>query len=150
MQIPTTAASSGEPGAAGPLGQPGGARAVDAARRDPRPDVVVDERPWGRFEQFCHNEPTTVKVITVEPGHRLSLQRHTHRDELWTILDDTLDVELDGQPRTVGRGEMVWIPRGTTHRVANTGSRAGRFLEVAFGHFDEADIERLSDDYARG
>lgn len=116
---------------------------------DPREAIVVDERPWGRFEQFTHNEPTTVKIITVEAGHRLSLQRHQHRDELWTILDGALRVEVDGQVWDAASGEKVWVPRGTTHRVAAADGVTGRFLEVAFGHFDEDDIERLADDYAR-
>ena len=55
------------------------------ARRDPRAEVIEDTRPWGRFEQFTHNEVSTVKLITVAPGQRLSLQVHEHRDELWVV-----------------------------------------------------------------
>ena len=54
--------------------------------RDRREAVFVEERPWGRFRQFTANEPTTVKTITVDPGQRLSLQRHQHRAELWHVL----------------------------------------------------------------
>jgi hypothetical protein len=38
-------------------------------------DVVEDERPWGRFRQYTHKQPTTVKVICVRDGEALSLQR---------------------------------------------------------------------------
>lgn len=120
-----------------------------APHPDPRPAVVVDERPWGGFEQLTKNQPSTVKVITVEPGKRLSLQRHEHRDELWVALDDDLRVEVGGQVRVVGRGEKAWIPRGVTHRLGNQGSSPGRILEIAFGEFDEGDIERLEDDFSR-
>jgi mannose-6-phosphate isomerase-like protein (cupin superfamily) len=109
----------------------------------------MDERPWGRFERFTLNTTSTVKCITVDPGHRLSLQRHELRDEWWTVLDMPLDVEIDGRSWTALPGERIWIPRGTSHRVANAGSTPGRFLEVAFGHFDEDDIERIDDDYTR-
>lgn len=122
--------------------------ATDTARIDPRPEAVVDHRPWGSFHQITHNESTTVKIITVDGGGELSLQRHDHRDELWTILDHGLVVEIDGFRRPVAVGEQVWIPRGTTHRVASVAGRA-RFLEVAFGTFDECDIERLEDRYGR-
>ncbi|MCU1679166.1 MAG: mannose-6-phosphate isomerase, type 2 [Frankiales bacterium] len=114
-----------------------------------RPDVHRDERPWGHFERFTLNTTSTVKCITVDPGHRLSLQRHEGRDEWWTVLDSPLDVEIDGRAWTAMPGERIWIPRGTAHRVGNTGSTPARFLEVAFGHFDEDDIERLDDDYTR-
>lgn len=113
------------------------------------PGVLVDERPWGSFEQYCSNEPCTVKTITVQPGHRLSLQRHEHRDELWTVLDGTVMVEVEGRTWKALAGEKVWIPRGALHRLGNVGAQAARVLEIAFGHFDESDIERLSDDYSR-
>lgn len=115
----------------------------------PAPAIHVDERPWGRFEQLALNEQVTVKIITVEPGHRLSLQTHTSRDESWKVLDEGLTVEIGGRAWRPEVGEQVWIPRGVTHRVANAGARAARFLEVAYGEFDEGDIVRLEDDYAR-
>ncbi len=110
---------------------------------------VVDERPWGRFEHLSFNETSTVKLIEVQPEQRLSLQRHEHRDELWVVLDVPLEVEVGGRRWTALVGERVWIPRGTVHRLGNPGVTAGRIVEVAFGTFDEGDIERLSDDYGR-
>ncbi|RJK98385.1 cupin domain-containing protein [Vallicoccus soli] len=113
------------------------------------PAVHVDHRPWGRFELLLLNGRASVKVLTVEPGARLSLQRHARRDEWWQMLDDGLEVEVDGQARAVPRGERAWVPRGAAHRVRNTGDAPARFLEIAFGDFDEDDIERLADDYRR-
>lgn len=109
---------------------------------------MVDERPWGGFRQHTQNEPTTVKLITVEAGQAQSLQRHRERDELWIVLDDGMQVELDGEQLTPAAGDELFIPRGTTHRISG-GERAGRFVEIVFGHFDEDDIERLEDRYGR-
>ena len=109
----------------------------------------VAERPWGQFEQFCLNEPVTVKIITVQPGHRLSLQRHGHRQEVWQVLDVPMDVQVDEQSWTAQVGERVVVPPGSLHRLGNSGDQPGRILELAFGAFDEADIERLHDDYTR-
>lgn len=121
----------------------------DLGHRDPTADIFVAERPWGSFRQFVSNEQVTVKIITVEPGHRLSLQLHDHRGEMWAVLDVPIDVTVDDRSWAAQPGETVWVPRGATHRMANSGDRPGRLLEVAFGHFDEADIHRLQDDYAR-
>lgn len=122
---------------------------ADPRLRDPRADVFTVERPWGQFQQFVSNETVTVKIITVEPGHRLSLQTHDHRGEFWQVLDVPIEVTVGERTWCAEPGEPVWVPCGTVHRMANKGDRAGRLLEIAFGDFDEADIVRLEDDYAR-
>ena len=121
----------------------------DLGDRNPTEDIFVAERPWGQFQQFVSNEQVTVKIITVQPGHRLSLQRHDHRGEMWQVLDVPIDITVDDRQWTAGPGDTVWVPRGATHRMGNSGDQPGRLLEVGFGHFDEHDIERLEDDYAR-
>ncbi|WP_211319235.1 phosphomannose isomerase type II C-terminal cupin domain [Quadrisphaera granulorum] len=114
-----------------------------------RSAVFVAERPWGQFQQFVLNQHCTVKLITVEPGRRLSLQKHALRDELWQVLDVPLDVQVGERQWTAQVGERIYTPAGSLHRLGNSGTQPGRILEVAFGHFDEQDIVRLQDDYAR-
>lgn len=117
--------------------------------RDPREGIFVQERPWGQFEQFVSNERVTVKIITVEPGHRLSLQTHEHRGEFWQVLDGPMEVTVGDRTWSAEPGEKVWVPQCAVHRMANKGDAPARMLEVAYGEFDEADIVRLDDDYTR-
>jgi mannose-1-phosphate guanylyltransferase/mannose-6-phosphate isomerase len=119
------------------------------APRDVPPEPLSSARPWGGFLQLTSDEPVTVKVMTVMPGQRLSRQRHAKRAEYWLVLDDGLQAWVDDEAVPSQRGATVWIPCGSVHRLGNVGSTAGRVLEVAFGEFDEDDIERLDDDYAR-
>ena len=114
-----------------------------------QPETVSSTRPWGGFTQYCLNTPVTVKIIEVASGGKLSLQRHAHRAELWVVLDETLEVQVDGKTWRPSRHEEVWIPAGAIHRLSAPGSHGGRIMEVGFGHFDEADIERLEDVYSR-
>jgi len=116
---------------------------------DPLSRIIRDERPWGTFERYTWNEPSTVKIITVRPGQQLSLQRHQGRDELWVFIDDGAIVEVDGDRSTPAAGDRLLVHAGQTHRLAAE-DREVRILEVAFGHFDEDDIERLEDAYGRG
>lgn len=118
-----------------------------AQRRDL--NVFTAERPWGSFQQFVENEPVTVKIITVQPGHRLSLQRHCGREEMWQALDVPMAVTVGDRSWTLEVGERLVVPTGELHRLGNEGERPGRVLEICFGDFDEADIERLEDDYTR-
>jgi mannose-6-phosphate isomerase len=107
------------------------------------------EKPWGKFEQYTHNARSTVKIITVQPGGTLSLQYHYHRDELWVILDPGARVEVGDRVLLPERGEKVFIPCGTVHRLSAIGDEAVRILEVSFGEFNEDDIVRLEDVYGR-
>jgi|SRR3712207_111393 len=112
------------------------------------PSIKV-EKPWGRFEQYTHNLPCTVKIITVAPGGTLSRQYHLRRDELWVILDAGTCVELDGEALHPEREEKLFIPRQTVHRHHCTSSSAVRVLEISLKEFDEDDIVRLEDVYGR-
>jgi mannose-1-phosphate guanylyltransferase/mannose-6-phosphate isomerase len=113
------------------------------------PPTIEVDKPWGRFEQYTHNVLSTVKVITVQPGGALSLQFHHRRDELWVILDPGALIELGDRVLEPQRGEKVFIPRGTVHRLSAIAGESVRVLEVSFGEFDEDDIVRLDDAYGR-
>jgi mannose-6-phosphate isomerase-like protein (cupin superfamily) len=122
---------------------------VTEPQPSPADAIFVAERPWGQFQQFVQNAPVTVKIITVQPGHRLSLQKHGHRDEMWQVLDTPIYVEVGERAWDAQVGEVVWVPCGSEHRMSNRTDRPGRLLEIAYGDFDESDITRLEDDYAR-
>lgn len=111
--------------------------------------MLVSQRPWGGFQQITHNELTTVKVITVNPGQRLSLQSHQQRAEFWQVLDGPMDVTVGQRSWSAQPGEQVWVPQGAVHRMGNSTAAIGRVLEIGYGEFDEGDIVRLEDDYQR-
>lgn len=113
-----------------------------------KPFVDFVERPWGSFKQYAHNQETTVSLMMVKLGQRLSLQSHTGRAELWIVLDAGGVVEVDDQVLHPLPGDEIWIPAGAKHRLSSSGGEV-RVLEVAFGNWQQADITRYADDYAR-
>ena len=86
--------------------------------------------------------------MTVKPGQRLSLQSHTGRAELWIALDDGAEVQIGETLLQPKAGEELWIPANTKHRLASMGGPV-RVLEIAFGNWQQADIQRFEDDYSR-
>ncbi len=109
-----------------------------------------DTRPWGRWEILLEEPGYKVKRIVVEPGRRLSYQKHAKRREIWTIAAGTALAILDGKEIPLKSGDTIEIPRGAAHRMANTGKGPLAFIEVQLGsYFGEDDIERLEDDYGR-
>lgn len=108
------------------------------------------DRPWGSFFILEETESTKVKRLLVNPGQRLSLQSHKHRDEHWVVVRGVACVTLDDTTRDVGYGEHVFVKRGTRHRIACHGTVPVELIEVQTGDsFEEEDITRYSDDYGR-
>lgn len=115
------------------------------------PAEYGETRPWGSFRQFVQNEPCTVKLMTVLPGERLSLQSHKHRSELWVFLDPGGVVEIDGETSYPEVGDTVFVACGAKHRLAAVAGAPApvRLVEMGFGIFDEDDITRYDDQYGR-
>ncbi len=107
-----------------------------------------EDRAWGSFLTFTKNEASTVKMIYVKPGNRLSLQTHAKRSEFWHILTGSGKVQIGEEEFEAKAGKEFEVPVGTKHRM--TAGEAGLWvLEIALGDFDEDDIHRLEDDYGR-
>jgi mannose-6-phosphate isomerase len=108
------------------------------------------ERPWGRYRVLDDQPDHKVKRITVDPGKRLSYQRHSKRSEHWFVVAGRGVVTLDGASIPVEPGAAVDIPVETPHRIENPGSAPLVFVEVQHGsYFGEDDIVRLADDFGR-
>lgn len=112
--------------------------------------VSVGERPWGKYTVLLNAEDHKVKEITVNPGQRLSLQRHMKREEHWFIHRGEALVTINGVVHRLSVGQYIDIPRECVHRIENPGEKALVFIEIQTGdYFGEDDIERIEDDYVR-
>ena len=110
----------------------------------------VGTRPWGTYTILEDADTHKVKRIVVNPGQRLSYQRHAHRSEHWFVLAGEGRLTLDDEQSTVTAGDAIDIAVGTAHRIENPGEVDLVFVEVQHGEsFAESDIERLDDDYGR-
>lgn len=118
-------------------------------------DITINftHRPWGNYIKLFQESGVWVKRVEVNPGCRLSLQKHAHRSEKWNIVTGCGLVILDGREISVGPGSVVDVPADVIHRIGNTGNKELIFIEVAVaangGELSENDIVRLEDDYAR-
>ncbi len=123
---------------------------LKAAKRAEATDHKRVHRPWGYYEFIDMGERFQVKRIVVIPGGILSLQKHRHRSEHWIVVRGTAEVTIGEQVRAVHENELVYIPIGSVHRMANKGKIPLELIEVQTGsYFGEDDIERLEDVYKR-
>jgi mannose-1-phosphate guanylyltransferase / mannose-6-phosphate isomerase len=111
---------------------------------------AVVRRPWGTYEVLNDEPGVKVKRIVVHPGASISLQRHRHRAEHWTIVSGIGEIEIDDKKIQCKRDSTVFIPIGAKHRIRNTGNDDVVFIEVQTGDkLVESDIERFEDQYGR-
>ena len=106
------------------------------------------DKPWGGFDRYTLNQCSTVKILTVAPGHALSLQTHEHRDELWVVIEGDPRIQVGETEHAAEPGQEFLIPRHTLHRIT-TGALTARVLEISVGKFDEDDVRRYEDRYDR-
>ena len=127
---------------------------VDALKREGRPEATQGTRgwrPWGWFQTIDQGERFKVKQIHVDPGAKLSLQKHWHRSEHWVVVRGTALVTCADTSFVLRENESTFIPAGTPHRLENPGKVPLRLIEVQSGEYvGEDDIVRLEDAYGRG
>ena len=107
-------------------------------------------RPWGYYEGIHTGERFQVKRLTVNPGCKLSLQKHYHRAEHWVVVNGTALVTRDGEEILLRENESLFLPLGCVHRLENPGRIPLNLIEVQSGpYLGEDDIVRYEDVYAR-
>jgi mannose-6-phosphate isomerase len=110
---------------------------------------VIVEKPWGKVTTYALNQPSSVRVITIEPGQETSEHYHQLRDEMWIVLDEGLKVQIGNRVVDAKPSDEFVVSSEEPHRITNTASRRGRVLEIAYGYTTEDDVLRLQDDYGR-
>jgi len=110
---------------------------------------VILDKPWGKVATYALNQPSSVRVITVEPGQETSVHYHQMRDEMWVVLDPGLTIQIGNRTVEAKIGEEFVVAAEEVHRITNTADARGRVLEIAYGYTTEDDTLRLHDDYGR-
>jgi mannose-1-phosphate guanylyltransferase len=107
-------------------------------------------RPWGSYDSVDSGPNYQVKRISVNPGARLSLQRHQFRAEHWVVVQGQAKVHVDGIDHLLVTNDSIYIPVSAVHSLANETNEALYLIEVQSGSYlGEDDIERLEDVYGR-
>ena len=107
-------------------------------------------RPWGFYTCLNGGNGWLSKVITVSPGHKLSLQSHNHRSEHWVVLEGNATVLLDDEVHELSKCQSIDIPVMSKHSLQNHTKEILKILEVQKGDYiSEDDIIRYEDIYGR-
>ena len=113
----------------------------------------IFKKPWGTEEIWCNAPGYIGKILTINPGQRLSRKYHKVRNHTIRILEGNLTVEV-GPFETKGEVTEVKLTPGTAYHVPPmvihrfcAGSEGVVLAEVS--NAGASDAVRLEDDYRR-
>ena len=107
-------------------------------------------RPWGKYDSIDNGDCYQVKRITVNPGAKLSVQKHHHRAEHWVVVSGAAEVTNGDKTFLLAVNESTYIPVGVVHALRNPGKIPLELIEVQSGSYlGEDDIVRFEDLYGR-
>jgi mannose-6-phosphate isomerase len=108
------------------------------------------DKPWGHELIWAHTDRYVGKILVIEAGRRLSLQRHRVKDESIYVASGRLRLSLEDDEGTVsieeiGPGEYRRVATGRIHRYEAI--ERCELIEVSTPELD--DVVRLEDDFGR-
>lgn len=126
---------------------------VNQLKKNNRPEADNHRkvfRPWGYYDSIDADDGFQVKRILVNPGAKLSLQKHEHRAEHWVVVKGVAKVTCGENTFSLKENQSTYIPKGEVHRLENTEEIDLEIIEIQTGDYlGEDDIIRLEDDYQR-
>ena len=107
-------------------------------------------RPWGYFDSIDYGEGFQVKRLFINPGAKISLQKHEKRAEHWVVVKGIALVTCGEKIYKLTENQSTYIPKGEIHRLENCEKIPLEIIEIQTGNYlGEDDIIRLEDDYER-
>ncbi len=79
--------------------------------------VMFAEKSWGSFRILDAGETWLTVKVTLTAQHAMNYHSHSHRDELWTVIEGRGLAVIDGTDVALTVGSVVRIPRGARHTV---------------------------------
>ena len=110
---------------------------------------MQEQKRWGKYrvltlKEYEDGSSALTKIMEIEEGKSISYQRHAKRDEIWTVLEGSGEVMLDGKTSVIHRGSVIEIKAGVQHKVQAIDNL--QIIEVQLGsELSEGDIERFPD-----
>ena len=107
-------------------------------------------RPWGYFDSIDSGKGFQVKRIFVNPGAKLSLQKHQKRSEHWVVVKGIAQITCGSKTFKLRANQSTYIPKGEVHRLENCEKITLEIIEIQTGNYlGEDDIIRIEDMYQR-
>ena len=107
-------------------------------------------RPWGTYTVLEEGANFKIKRIVVNPGAKLSMQKHNHRSEHWVVVSGVATITNNEVEFTLQEYQSTYISKTHRHRLENRSSEPLAIIEVQCGDYvSEDDIVRFDNQYGQ-
>ena len=107
-------------------------------------------RPWGKYTNLYTGKGFLVKELVINSKSSISLQKHHHRSEHWTITSGKPRITINRKKFFKNVEDTVFVPKGAVHRIENLFRKPVKIMEIQTGAIlKETDIVRFKDIYGR-
>lgn len=107
---------------------------------------LICHRPWGTYTLIQEDARFKIKRIVVDPGQRLSLQLHHHRNEHWIVIRGIAKVNVGNREVMIHENESFYAAKSELHQLENPGTDPLELIEVQIGDYiGEDDVVRVED-----
>ena len=110
------------------------------------PDLIAKYGTTASWSHTLVNSPSNSATLIAQlPGEGNRLHFHPEWDEWWYIIDGQWEWLVDGVPKPINKGDLVFIERNRRHRITAKGDRMAIRLAVS-----RSDVDHVYDvaDYA--
>jgi len=103
-------------------------------------EIKYVQKVWGEEVWMANNEKYCGKKLILKKGKRCSIHYHKIKDETFYIESGKILMEIGGETRIIGPGEVIKIFPGIKHRFS--GLKDSLIIEISTSH-DEEDSYRV-------
>ena len=79
-----------------------------------------------------------LNVVTLTPGQRMRIHRHTHQEEVYVVLAGTLTLAVERENRALGVGEVARVAPEVRRQLVNLDREKDCVVLAIGGHGEHA------------
>ena len=113
---------------------------------------MITEKPWGHELLWAETTNYVGKLLHIKPGHRLSLQYHTEKEETVYVLIGQLQIwhsEQEDDFTLLSEADTFHVKPNQVHRFGAPDEQEYETILIEVSTNFLQDVVRLADDYKR-
>ena len=123
---------------------------LDSSRIKHISECEKTDKPWGYEVLWAQTDDYVAKLMSIQAGHRMSLQYHMKKEETLYVMSGFLIVwesENDEDFVALKPGDIYHVKPGQVHRFGADKTQDTILIEVSTNYL--TDVVRIADDYKR-